>query len=47
MEQFSIVLIAFTAFWGLVGIVVPWVIPKGPNQRYKLINLLNEKNFFF
>ena len=37
MEKFSVSLIAFTVFWGLIGIVLPFLIPKGPNRRYALL----------
>jgi hypothetical protein len=33
MEKFGIALIIFTLLWGLIGIVLPIVIPKGPNRR--------------
>ncbi|CAG2060958.1 unnamed protein product [Timema podura] len=25
-------IVVFTAFWGVVGIVLPFVVPKGPNR---------------
>ena len=37
MEKFSVSLIAFTVLWGLIGIVLPFLIPKGPNRRYALL----------
>ncbi len=43
MEKFGIALIVVTAFWGLLGIVLPLLIPKGPNQAYKQIS----NNYFF
>ncbi|CAF1188750.1 unnamed protein product [Adineta steineri] len=33
MEKFAITLIIFTVFWGLIGIVLPFLIPKGQNKR--------------
>jgi len=33
MEKFGISVIIFTVFWGLIGIVLPFLIPKGPNRR--------------
>ncbi|CAF0795742.1 unnamed protein product [Rotaria sordida] len=33
MEKFAIALIFFTVFWGLIGVVLPFLIPKGPNRR--------------
>jgi len=33
MEKFGIALIVFSVFWGLIGIVLPWLIPNGPNKR--------------
>jgi hypothetical protein len=49
MEKFGIALIVVTAFWGLLGIVLPLLIPKGPNQAYKEIsnNYLFFKSFPF
>jgi len=38
MEKFAISLIIFTVFWGLIGIVLPILLPKGPNRR--LIQLM-------
>lgn len=29
-------IIIFTAFWGVVGIVLPFLAPKGPNRGYVL-----------
>jgi len=33
MEKSSISVIVFTIFWGLIGVVLPFLIPKGPNRR--------------
>ena len=34
MDKFGIPIIIFTVFWGLVGIVLPFLLPKGPNRRW-------------
>jgi len=33
MQKFGIAIIIVTVFWGLIGIVLPFIIPKGPNRR--------------
>ncbi|UJR28786.1 hypothetical protein I4U23_010012 [Adineta vaga] len=33
MEKFAISIIIFTLFWGLIGVVLPFLIPKGPHRR--------------
>ncbi|KYO26374.1 hypothetical protein Y1Q_0016951 [Alligator mississippiensis] len=31
-HSFALPLILFSAFWGLVGVAAPWLVPKGPNR---------------
>lgn len=34
MGASAIPVIVFTVLWGVVGIVLPFVVPKGPNRGY-------------
>jgi V-type H+-transporting ATPase subunit e len=38
MEKYNIAIIVFTVFWGAIGVILPFFIPKGPNRR--LIQLM-------
>ncbi|CAH2322973.1 V-type proton ATPase subunit e 2 [Pelobates cultripes] len=31
-HSFTVPMIIFTTFWGLIGIAAPWFVPKGPNR---------------
>lgn len=32
MASAWITVVVLTGFWGVIGIIVPWFIPKGPNR---------------
>ncbi|CAF1034869.1 unnamed protein product [Didymodactylos carnosus] len=40
MQKYGISIIVFTVFWGLIGIVLPFIIPKGPNRRLIQVMLM-------
>ncbi|KAG8549733.1 hypothetical protein GDO81_019820 [Engystomops pustulosus] len=31
-HSFTVPMIIFTTFWGIIGIAAPWFVPKGPNR---------------
>lgn len=37
-------MISITGFWAIVGFVLPWFAPKGPNKGYVCLNV-SEINF--